>query len=84
MNFAELYEQDLYSAKRCAIYFADRCKLLEQRMQQLEYLCHDMYKELKLLVDLGATISGIDTTTYRMEQLGLLEGGQWKIDYSLN
>ena len=44
MNFVELYEQDLYGAKRCAIYFADRCKLLEQRIEQLDQLCRDMYK----------------------------------------
>ena len=49
---------------------------VDKRIKALEQLCRDMHKELKLLVDLGATISGIDTTTHRMDALGLLEGEQ--------
>lgn len=80
MNFFELYEQDLYSAKRCAIYFADRCKLLEQRIEQLEQLCHDLHRGLVYaLVCAEVPLEGNEPyqdVKQRMGGLGLLGGEQ--------
>ena len=66
MNFAELDEMELYSAKRCAIYFADRCELLEQ-------LCRDLYQATK---QYGTGLFSDRYFKQRMADLELLDGEQ--------
>lgn len=77
MNFAELHEMELYSAKRCAIYFADRCKLLEHRIEQLEQLCRILFNRYDPWdYQINDDVISYDEAYDRMTDLGLLDGEQ--------